>query len=279
VLESYFLKKEGKKDHVSQYLSSLKRDGYVIIPNLLSEEYLSEVRATLKPYVGKGKMAQKGRNNFEGFKTNRVYALLGKSRIFDKLVLNDKVLSLLDATLLKNYLLTAFHTINILPNETPQPFHYDDQYINIPRPRPPTALSTMWAIGESGFTAENGGTVVIPGSHKWKRMPTEEDVAKYARPVVMSAGSVVVFYSTLWHGGGRNVTKIPRLAITAQYCEPWVRPMENQMLVVPREEVLKLDPRLVSLIGYNIHPPFVGHVDGRHPLKTLEEDQKLSSKL
>ena len=30
-----------------------------------------------------------------------------------------------------------------------------------------------------------------------------------------------------------------------------------------------LDPRLQELLGYNIFPPFLGYVDGRHPRRTL----------
>jgi hypothetical protein len=30
-----------------------------------------------------------------------------------------------------------------------------------------------------------------------------------------------------------------------------------------------LPERARELIGYSIHPPFMGHVDGRHPAKLL----------
>jgi hypothetical protein len=30
-----------------------------------------------------------------------------------------------------------------------------------------------------------------------------------------------------------------------------------------------LPPRLQELLGYNICPPFIGYVDGRHPRKLL----------
>jgi ectoine hydroxylase-related dioxygenase (phytanoyl-CoA dioxygenase family) len=88
--------------------------------------------------------------------------------------------------------------------------------MNIPRPRRSYSIATIWAIDE--FTADNGATVVIPGSHQWgNEFPNR---ASTIIPCVMPAGSVVVFLSTLWHGGGANVSKAPRLAITTQYCEP-----------------------------------------------------------
>jgi hypothetical protein len=41
---------------------------------------------------------------------------------------------------------------------------------------------------------------------------------------------------------------------------------------VPRDIVRALEPRLQELLGYNIHPPFIGYVDGRHPRKVLAGD-------
>jgi len=79
--------------------------------------------------------------------------------------------------------------------EVAQPFHHDDQFIPLPRPRKPLSIATVWAIDD--FTADNGATQVIPGSHLWgDRLPTQDD-----KPVsaVMSSGSVVVFLSTLWY--------------------------------------------------------------------------------
>ena len=49
----------------------------------------------------------------------------------------------------------------------------------------------------------------------------------------------------------------------------WLRPQENHCLAVPRDVVRALPERLQELLGYNIYPPFVGYVDGRHPRKVL----------
>ena len=49
----------------------------------------------------------------------------------------------------------------------------------------------------------------------------------------------------------------------------WLRPQENHCLAVPRDLVRQLPERLQELLGYNIYPPFVGYVDGRHPRRVL----------
>jgi ectoine hydroxylase-related dioxygenase (phytanoyl-CoA dioxygenase family) len=59
------------------------------------------------------------------------------------------------------------------------------------------------------------------------------------------------------------------LIVTPQYCAGWVRQLENMALAVPAETVEKLPERARELIGYSIHPPFMGYVDGVHPKRLL----------
>jgi ectoine hydroxylase-related dioxygenase (phytanoyl-CoA dioxygenase family) len=75
---------------------------------------------------------------------------------------------------------------------------------------------------------------------------------------------------TLWHRGGANLSDRPRLIITPQYCAGWVRQLENMTLAVPAELAKKLPERACELIGYSIHPPFMGHVDGVHPKRLMQ---------
>ncbi len=107
---------------------------------------------------------------------------------------------------------------------------------------------------------------MIPGSHRWGDGPPPADAELV--PVEMPAGSVVVFAGTLLHRGGANTTDRPRLAITPQYCEPWARQQEN-MMIVAGDAAADYPPVLQSLIGYSLYSTFMGHVGGRHPLKTL----------
>ena len=51
----------------------------------------------------------------------------------------------------------------------------------------------------------------------------------------------------------------------------WLRPQENHVLAVLREVAATLSPGLQELLGYNVHPPFLGYVDGRHPRRVLQQ--------
>ena len=88
----------------------------------------------------------------------------------------------------------------------------------------------------------------------------------------MAAGSLVVFSGTLLHRGGANGSAAPRRAFSHQYCEPWARQQENFTLSIPRERAKSMSPRVRELLGYSIHPPFMGQLAARHPEKALADD-------
>jgi ectoine hydroxylase-related dioxygenase (phytanoyl-CoA dioxygenase family) len=261
------------------HAAALDRDGYTVVHDFLAADDLAEVRRVLGFYLG----SRSGRNNFEGYRTERVYTLVARGRVFWKIALDPRVLALCARYLQPGYLLTASQAIEIRPGETPQPFHTDDGFYTLPRPRPMVSLSTIVAI--DAFTAENGGTEIIPGSHRWgdaevdglfadvlaEAPAGQEGLAARARAVEMPAGACVVFAGTLVHRGGANRSGAPRCAFSHQYCEPWARQQENFTLSVPAEVARQMPPRLQEMLGFGIHPPFMGQLTASHPAKALEE--------
>ncbi|MCC6921196.1 MAG: phytanoyl-CoA dioxygenase family protein [Alphaproteobacteria bacterium] len=265
---------------VEAHEARLRRDGYTVIADFLSAEQIGAARAALTPHLG----AHLGRNPFEGHETERVYTLVARGKVFEDVTEEPRLLSLLDRFLQPGYLLTASQAICIYPGEKAQAVHFDDGFYRQPRPRPAISLSVICAI--DAFTAQNGATDVISGSHTWSGAEvdsllgsnadgvgstgTERGIEKHLRPMVMPAGAAIVFQGTLLHRGGANRSDAPRLAFTNQYCEPWARTQENFYLGVPRAWAARMSPRLQSLLGYNIWPPFMGQVTASHPLKSLQ---------
>lgn len=242
-------------------LAALRRDGYVILRDLLTPAELDAIRESVAPLLDRI-----GRNGFEGRSTQRIYSVLNKTRSCDRIADHPRVLALLDRLFMPNYLLSMLQVINILPGEQAQMLHTDDGFYPLPRPRAALGAATIWAIDD--FTADNGATDIVAGSHLWgNELPDDTAVRE---PVVMSAGSCVFFPGTLWHGGGANRSANSRLALTAQYCEPWLRPQEAFTLSMTRDTVRAVSEDIRRMLGYSIHPPFIGQVDGMHPKRLLE---------
>jgi len=247
---------------IDQVCEQLDAEGYAIVEGVLTP---GEVRAKKEALQAILRATPTGRNDFEGFQTQRIYALFAKTRAFDDAATHPLVLGVLDRVL-GHYQLSAPQAIQIGPGETAQPLHCDDAVYPLQRPHPELVVNTMWAIDD--FTEANGATHVIPGSHRWvDRRP--EPGAETVR-AVMPAGSVMFFLGSVFHGGGANTTDRPRLGVILEYVVSWLRQQENQYLAVPRETVQQLPRRLQELLGYSLYPQFVGQVDGQHPLKVLE---------
>jgi ectoine hydroxylase-related dioxygenase (phytanoyl-CoA dioxygenase family) len=249
------------------HASTIRREGFVVLRDVLSPAEVAAMRAALAPWL-QGRLM--GRNDFEGFCTERVYALLAKDPALALLVEHPRLLAIVDRLLAPHYLLSAFLAIQVHPGETPQGWHFDDGGCRVPRPRPMHGVSAIWALDE--FTEENGATQVIPRSHLWSDAappPKSEDAVS----ICMPAGSVLVLAGTLQHRGAASRGGGTRLGVTPQYCQPWLRQLENMALAVPPDATRRLSPRVQELLGYSIaEPSFMGYVNGLHPKRLLGPD-------
>src|SRR6185437_5516707 len=205
----------------------LLADGYVVVTDMMSDADVQTARADLGRVLESTKT---GRNAFEGYSTQRVYALFAKTRTFDRAATHPLLLDVLDRVL-GFYQLSAPVGIRIGPGEKAQILHCDDSIYPLPRPHPTVVVNTMWPLDP--FTQENGATRFVPGSHRWApdRYPTEADEVAVAE---MQPGSAMFYLGGLWHGGGANLTERPRLGVILEYASAWLRPQENHFLAVPR---------------------------------------------
>ncbi|MBL8555539.1 MAG: phytanoyl-CoA dioxygenase family protein [Phenylobacterium sp.] len=246
--------------------------GFTVIRDFMDAATLARARETLAPFQDQ----HHGRNSFEGYKTERVYTLVARGAVFEDLTAEPRIMAILDRFLQPGYLLTASQSIQINPGETAQDIHTDDGFYRQPRPRPAISMTVIAAIDD--FTQANGCTEVIPGSHLWgdfgalERPNTQDAMEAMLVPMEMPAGACFVMAGTCLHRGGANRTDKPRLGFTKQYCEPWGRTQENFFLGIPAEQARTMSPRLQTLLGYDIHPPFMGMVSSLHPRRALEPD-------
>ena len=256
--------------------------GYVIIEDVLSPSDCDDYRQILEHFMA---VSPTGRNVFEGTSSHRLYALLAKSARFAGMIEHPMAMAFAEHFLGESCLLSACLSINLHPGETVQPWHTDDGHISVPQPHGVFGISVFWALDDT--TDMNGATEVLPFSHQWDapdiagRLQDEhfgqlEDLSETSQGEIecvkatMKAGSVMIMRSDVWHRGGANQTDTDRLIVTPQYCAGWARPLETMLLAVPPETVARLPSRTQALLGYSIHTPFMGYVDGMHPSRVLQ---------
>jgi len=250
---------------VDEHVAAVARDGYTIVCDAVQADFVDELVSDLARLEGElGIMPAD--NDFEGRDTLRIYNLLVHGPLYERIPVHPSVLPIVEGVLDPGCLVSSLSSINIGAGETAQPIHADDQLLPIPKPHPPTVCNTMWALTD--FTAANGATRIIPGTHT---APSPDYGTHYdSIPAAMSKGSVLIWHGSLWHGGGANTTDARRIGIAMNYCAGYIRQQENQQLGIPPSLVRRFSPRLRELVGYGIYNGLIGHIDKKSPARLLE---------
>lgn len=239
----------------------LDEDGCVAIETLAESDIVERVADDLDRAFDKANFAH---GIFVGYRTKRLGAILRKSGHAYHLLTNDRVLGAMEHLLKPNcdrFQLNLTQAVAIHPNERAQILHRDDELFPCRGFAGELMANAIWAI--SDFTAENGGTQLVPGSHKWprERQPEPHEIVQAG----MKKGSVLIYRGSLLHGGGANRSAAPRTGLIFSYNLGWLRQGENQYLAYPPEVARYLPDAAQQLIGYSVHRPNLGQHECSDP--------------
>lgn len=117
----------------------------------------------------------------------------------------------------------------------------------------PLLLNTLVMLDE--FTADNGATYMLSGSHRAAEKPSDEAFYARAERAVGPAGSVLVFNSNVWHAGGNNTTERARRSVTPMYCRPFIKQQFDYPRALGYDAGPTLSAHTRQVIGYNARVP------------------------
>jgi ectoine hydroxylase-related dioxygenase (phytanoyl-CoA dioxygenase family) len=269
-------------------LEHLDTHGYVILEQPFGDELFNAIAETSYRLEREtdAKTGTDPTNELEGVRTRRTLGLMKYDRIYEQVALQPRILKVAESFLGSDCVFGSMNMFNILPGETIQPLHSDHpilphRFPGVDTTRLPLGLVAVLAI--SDFTAANGATRVVPGSHKWEPISwkpgsPQQDLGTHILHMghdgaviaaEMRRGNVLIFDARLWHGGGANVTKDEsRAGLLFAYWPGWMRPDENNLLL-PKERLQAMPRRLQELIGFAMYDGLWGHMNGRDPMEWL----------
>ena len=244
----------------------LAADGCVVIDELVAPGVLDQLEAELAPYMVETPYG----DDFSGHRTRRTGGLVARAPSSHQLVMHPTVTGAVGSVLghATTFQLHLTQVISIEPGQDAQYVHRDQwafDFFSFPAGYEVTC-NTIWAMTD--FTAENGGTRLIPGSHRYddKLSFTEADT----EPAEMRKGSVLLYTGALYHGGGPNPSESIRNGVNITYCVGWLRQEENQYLSVPADVARDLPDDLLRMMGYAPGAYALGYVDDlRDPIAVL----------
>ncbi len=247
--------------------SVLGRDGAAIVDRLVEPPVMDRAFAEMEPYVTR---TRSGPDDFAGRHTRRTGGLIARSPTCRGLVMHPHVLGAVPRVLsgATAFQLHLTQIIAIGPGEPAQLIHRDQwAYDFFPFPAGyEVQCNTIWAM--TAFTAENGATRVVVGSHRYedRREFTEVDT----EPAEMERGSVLFYTGSLYHGGGANRSAATRYGVNITYNLAWLRQEENQYLSVPLEIARELPEDVLRVMGYARGAYALGYVDDlRDPIEVV----------
>jgi len=248
---------------------ALSEAGGIILRAAATQDDAHQAHSEISSYLADTPF---GVGAFYGGATRRCGALVKKSSTMRDWATHPKVLALMDRVLgpwCDRYQLNLTQAIRIEPDERAQFLHRDDSLFPISEQVAypgPLMVNALWALSE--FTADNGGTRLIPGSHLWER-DREPNVGETVQ-AEMSPGDVLIYLGSTLHGGGANLSHTPRTGAVISYNLGWLKQTENFALSVPWDVAKDYPETLQRLLGYQLHRPNVGWVEGIDPLDWLK---------
>ena len=239
---------------VETLVAALDEAGCLVVTDACDPVLRKAVTEELAPHMEAAALAEDDPDDFYPGKTRRVTALVARSESVGRLVVHPTTKALCDHFLLPNaefgYQLHVTAALEVGPGSRKQILHREeDSFTFFPPPRPNLIVATMWAM--SDFRADNGGTLLVPGSHRW----SEDRVAEPGEIVQaeMPAGSVLFWLGGALHGAGANVSNDWRYGVILTYSLGWLRQEENMYLDVPLEVAKELPAEVRTMIGYDMH--------------------------
>jgi len=233
-------------------LASIRRDGFAIVEDVLdaaslerTRDAMYDVQERIRADVGAERLGRAG-------ELGVLRLMLRYDGHFFSLLELEEVLAVVDSCLTSSAILHLQNGLVLPPCGPGGPpsrfqttFHRDfprylEGYV--------ASINTFLAIDD--FTADNGATLLVPGSHQRAEPPDRDELEAGAIPALCPAGSMIAFDSTLWHAAGANRSGRDRLAINQQFTRSFIKPQIDYVRALGDEMVVRHEPRTQQLLGW-----------------------------
>jgi ectoine hydroxylase-related dioxygenase (phytanoyl-CoA dioxygenase family) len=235
---------------IDSALSALDETGFVAIEDVVDASFLDRVRKAMYRAedrvigsIGRDRVIAAGDGGV-------VRLMMDTDPVFFEFLTIPEVLAVVDRAVAPTAILRLQNGLILRPakeslvNIFGSKFHQDFPFVlNGYR----VSINLMFAIDD--YHAENGATLVIPGSHQILIDPDTID-PQDAVAVTCPSGSMILFDSTLWHCAGKNHTDRDRLAINHQFTRSWIKPQMDYVRALGDDVVQSLPDRSQQLLGW-----------------------------
>jgi len=232
----------------TRYLEQMTEQGFAVLPEVFSPAEVERLRAATEEVF----VREEGNLAGHGAQVRFSVNLTNKHAAFRDLLQHPVIVEAMTSLLGDDFILGSMHTRSTYPGAPKQRLHRDwllDRRIPFP-----THINSMWMLDD--FTEENGATHVVPGSHLWGGSVEQGKTYPGELQATGKAGTVVVFDSRLFHGGGANRSTAARRGLTVFFCRSWAKPQEDHTRCINPALLADASPLLLRLWGFHAQVPW-----------------------
>lgn len=245
------------KNWLSKAVEALRVDGCGIIEGILNEDFLKRTEHAM--YEVQRKIVQTlGQERLDRAGELGVLRIMAKfDPFFLKYLEIPQVLQVVDSILSPTAILQVQQG-SILPSfpkgEAP-PVFQNAFHMDFPRFLNGYLASFNAFFAVTRFTKENGGTLLVPGSHQKSDRPSDDEIKSRAVSVECEAGSMFIFDSTLYHAAGENSSGKDRLGINHQFIRSYFKQQIDYVRALGEDVILAQTPRTQQMLGWYVRVP------------------------
>lgn len=224
---------------MQQNLREIEEHGYTVIHDAAPSEVTAQIRAAILRLVHETRGPAQGRT---------AALLLGRDPVFDRAVLNPKLLALVEFMCGQGALLSQLMGSVRGEGTRSMILHADQNWTPAPFPLHNQVLTACWVCDD--FSEAAGATKVIPGSHRLRRHPSaaEMEACEGAIPILCETGSIAVWDGAVWHSNYPRTLAGERVVLHMTYSRLALRPLEDYSHLSSAYLEAK-PPELAQLLG------------------------------
>jgi ectoine hydroxylase-related dioxygenase (phytanoyl-CoA dioxygenase family) len=241
-----------RESWVAETVEALRYLGCAVVPRVLDAAFLDDTRAAMyrvrdaiRADVGEERLSRAG-------ELGVLRLMLAYDPHFLAFLEHPDILAVVDATVSETAILHLQNGLVLPPagaSGSPKVFQ-TTFHRDFPRHLGGYLGSVNVMVAVDEFTVENGGTLLVPGTHQLREKPSDEYLERHALPAECPAGSLLVFDSTLWHAAGANNSERDRLAINHQFTRSFLKQQVDYVRALGDSTVLAQPPRTQQLLGW-----------------------------
>lgn len=227
----------------------MREFGYITFQNFIPDDVVN--RALDRLEAANVACAEIQKKNGISNSEDTVHHLIGQFSVFEKcLTAFQSIDAHLESYFKGKYILNSFGGNLLRSGSYASMIHRDIRTFSGALP---LLLNSIIMLDD--FTEHNGGTWILPESHRMESQPSEKEFWDGAIQVEEKAGTLLLFNSNMWHAAGKNYTDKPRRSITPMFCKPFIKPQFDYPRNLGYEKADVYTPWMRQVLGYNSRIP------------------------